>query len=144
LLTFSPKNANNKLMENDREVNHRFVAIRKTKGIKQAEFAKALNISRPTVAGLEKNAKLSERNIKAVCKAYNVNEKWLREGIGEMFNSSPALDESKHTEQAKQLLKYLDQLSPRAQDFLIEYAEKILADEKALRGDEPKKAEKSD
>ena len=134
-------------MEIDMMMARRFAEIRlNLEGkITQEKFAEGLKIKRSTVSNLESGKKsLSGRNIKTVCEVYNVNEEWLRYGIGEMFNSPPALDdEAKYTEQAKRLLKYHEQLSPKAQDMLIEYAEKILADEKALRGNVPEKGEKS-
>jgi transcriptional regulator with XRE-family HTH domain len=92
LLTFLGFSANNEGMEVDQELAARFASIREKEGIKQAEFAEKIGISRPQVAGLENgHARISERNIKAVCKAYNINENWLRTGEGAMYDtpSSP-------------------------------------------------------
>ena len=77
-------------MGTNKEIALRFTSIREAKKLKQSEFAAALGLSRPTVSGLENGtATLSDRNIKIVCETYNVNEKWLRDGKGDMFNPPP-------------------------------------------------------
>lgn len=67
-------------------MNERLKRLRKTLGITQQEFADKIGIKRNTIATYE-----SGRNepidavISLICREFNVNEKWLRNGEGEMF-----------------------------------------------------------
>ncbi|CEK34324.1 putative prophage repressor,Antitoxin PezA,transcriptional repressor DicA,Predicted transcriptional regulator,Helix-turn-helix domain [[Clostridium] sordellii] len=68
-------------------MNLRLKEIRKSTRLKQADFAKRLNISRSHLAGLETGAKpITERIISDLCKEYNVNKEWFLTGDGDMFN----------------------------------------------------------
>lgn len=67
-------------------MHERLKRLRKTLGITQQEFADKIGIKRNTIATYE-----SGRNepidavISLICREFNVNEKWLRNGEGEMF-----------------------------------------------------------
>ena len=52
----------------------------------QPEFADKIGISRGNIGAYEvgKNAP-SDAVISLICKTFNVNEAWLRDGVGEMF-----------------------------------------------------------
>lgn len=55
-------------------------------GIKNIEFAQAINIKPSSVSRIatgQRNA--SDRTIADICRVYHVREEWLREGKGEMF-----------------------------------------------------------
>lgn len=56
------------------------------KKISQAKFAERLGIGQTAVAAYEVGrSDPSERTIKDICREFNVNEMWLRDGKGEMF-----------------------------------------------------------
>lgn len=67
-------------------MHERLRKLRKTLDLTQQEFAEKLGIKRSTMATYE-----SGRNepidavISLICREFNVNEEWLREGKGEMF-----------------------------------------------------------
>jgi hypothetical protein len=63
---------------------------------------------------------------------FKVNEEWLREGTGDMMD-----DEVSLSDYEKRLLELFNELTPLARKMLIEYAEKLVADEKGLRGETP-------
>lgn len=68
-------------------MNDRLVEIRKKLGMNQKEFAESLAIGQSTLAMLEVGKRsLNDRHIKLICSIYNVNEKWLRTGEGEMYS----------------------------------------------------------
>lgn len=59
----------------------------------QQEFAKKINVSRSNLGNIENGIiNVTDRVIIDICKAYNVSEKWLRTGEGEIFNSSPEVE----------------------------------------------------
>ena len=67
-------------------MNERISFIIKSLGIKKVEFAKALNISGAFVSQMcSGDGAPSDRTISDICRIFNVNEVWLRTGIGEPF-----------------------------------------------------------
>lgn len=59
--------------------------IRKAKGLNQTEFGAKIGLSQRGVANIETGSNITDRNFNAICKAFNVNPEWLRNGVGEMF-----------------------------------------------------------
>jgi transcriptional regulator with XRE-family HTH domain len=103
--------------------------LRKKLNLKQIEFAKELGLTSAAISAIELGkTPLTEANIRLICLTFGVREEWLREGKGEMMD-----DEARLSEQERQLLALFRELSPIARKMLIEYAEKLLSDEKALR-----------
>lgn len=67
-------------------LNNRFKKIREARSITQQQFADKLKLSRNFVAQIEMGTKKpSERTINDICREFDVNENWLRNGTGEMF-----------------------------------------------------------
>lgn len=68
-------------------MNERIALIRKEAGLTQEEFgAKVGGLSRNYIWMVEKGDRVpSDRTISDICRIFNVNEKWLRTGEGEMF-----------------------------------------------------------
>ena len=70
-------------------MKERLKQLRKVLGLNQKEFAEPLNVSHAAVSSYEKGIRsLTDRTISDICRVYNVNETWLRTGIGEMFDIS--------------------------------------------------------
>lgn len=64
----------------------RIKTLRKQLGMTQQEFADRLGIRRNNVAKYETGENSpSEAVVSLICKTFNVNEGWLRNGTGEMF-----------------------------------------------------------
>lgn len=60
--------------------------IRKAVHKNQTDFAKTLSVSRSAICKMESGENSpSEQTIKLICREFNVNEDWLRNGTGEMF-----------------------------------------------------------
>jgi len=115
------------VMEINKEMAERFAAVREKIGIKQAEFAEALGISRPTIAGLEKGyAKITERNIKTVCQVYNINENWLKTGQGAMFNTAFSQADPIN-EDEEELIRMFRKLSLQTKRTILEIVHKLSA-----------------
>lgn len=67
-------------------MNERIKQLRKHLGLNQSDFASRLGVSQSAVAAWE----LGTRNpmdavIQSICREFNVSERWLRSGEGEMF-----------------------------------------------------------
>ncbi|SES69481.1 helix-turn-helix domain-containing protein [[Clostridium] polysaccharolyticum] len=69
-------------------MNERIKSLRKVLDLTQTKFAQRIGSTQNTLANYE----LGRRNpsssvINNICKEFNVNEDWLREGKGEMFKT---------------------------------------------------------
>ena len=75
-------------------MNERIKELRKELKLTQQEFADALNIKRGAIANYEvgRNEPI-DVVISLICKTFNVNEEWLRVGVGDMFLELPEEDE---------------------------------------------------
>lgn len=67
-------------------MNERLKELRKTLNLTQQEFADRIGIKRNSFANYEtgRNTPI-DAIIVSICREFNVNEKWLRNGIGDMF-----------------------------------------------------------
>lgn len=71
----------------------RIKKIRKELDLTQQEFADKLKVPRNTIAGYEVGkSNPSDAAINNICREFNVNEEWLRDGIGKPF-IEPSRDE---------------------------------------------------
>ncbi len=67
-------------------MHERLKQLRKTLDLTQQEFADRIGSKRNTIAKYETETNTpSTAVISLICREFRVNEKWLREGTGEMF-----------------------------------------------------------
>lgn len=67
------------------DTNDRVKVIRKFFKLNQTDFAKRIGIKQSALSSIEsKQSTVTERNIKAICDEYGINEQWLRTGEGQM------------------------------------------------------------
>jgi transcriptional regulator with XRE-family HTH domain len=122
-------------------MKERIKMLRKDEKLNQEQFGEKINLSRSAIATLEAGTrKISERNIKAICEKFNVNEKWLRDGVGEMKNEteSQTLErltiEKNLSEIDKEIIEGYIQLNEKeresVQNFILKIADKIIQVEK--------------
>lgn len=54
--------------------------------LSQEEFANSIGLKKSAISDIERGkAKLTERNLQAICQTFDVNEDWLRNGIEPIF-----------------------------------------------------------
>lgn len=69
--------------------NERVRELRKTLGLTLEKFGERLGLKKNTVSAIETGRNsLTEQNIKAICREYNVDYIWLTTGNGDMFIDS--------------------------------------------------------
>lgn len=67
-------------------MNKRIKKIRQNAGMTQREFADRISVSRNTIAAYETDARVPiDAIIVSICREFNVNEDWLRTGLGNMY-----------------------------------------------------------
>lgn len=72
------------------DIGERIIEIRKLKKISQEELASRIGITKSTVSGYETGRRnVPDRVITDICREYNVSEKWLVKGLGEIFIETP-------------------------------------------------------
>ncbi|MDE5802153.1 MAG: helix-turn-helix transcriptional regulator [Lachnospiraceae bacterium] len=129
-------------------MKERIKDLRNSLKMTQQKFADRLGLKRQTIAAYEiGNIVPSDSTLLLICKEFNVNEKWLRSGTGEMFKTIPAEDETAaivsnllEEENAfydiiKSIMKTFDQLDPTSQDALISFSEQLLHNLKTKKED---------
>ena len=68
------------------DIGYRIKQLRKSLRMNQTEFGDRLCVQQATVSGWEKSIRLpSDSTINSICFTFNVNESWLRDGVGDMF-----------------------------------------------------------
>ena len=69
-------------------MNERIKMIREYYKLTQDEFGKRIGSARNTIANYESgNRSPSNSVVLSICREFNVNEEWLRDGSGEMFRA---------------------------------------------------------
>lgn len=67
-------------------MNKRIKQLRKTLGLNQKQFGESIGLKANSISYLEQEGfNVTEQNIKSICREFNVNEDWLRNGTGDMF-----------------------------------------------------------
>lgn len=78
-------------------MNERIRKLRKSLGLTLEKFGEAIGVSRAAMSNLENgNRNITPQMFKSICREYNVNEEWLRDGVGEMFCIPEAEDDTLH------------------------------------------------
>lgn len=67
-------------------MTERLIQLRNELKLSQEKFASKINVKRTTISTYERTgAPLPDRMISDICREFNVNEDWLRNGNGPMF-----------------------------------------------------------
>ncbi len=116
-------------------MKERIKQIRDYYGLSQSAFAKRIGVSRSSVCQFEKgDYGLSNSTIINICREFNINESWLRDGSGDML-----IDKSAESEVARivgnafadgddfiiKTFLALGQLTPQQWQLVKDFVEKI-------------------
>ncbi len=122
-------------------MNERIKQLRKHLGLNQSDFASRLGVSQSAVAAWE----LGTRNpmdavIQSICREFNVSERWLREGDGEMFLPQDDADElmalagrflgSNPTETQLRFARAVFTMTPQELELITRKARELLGETK--------------
>ena len=95
----------------------------------ETEFGERIGVTKSTISLIERKLRNpSERVIRDICREFNVNEDWLRNGTGEMFIEVP--EEAEFEAAAAELSKNNDVLAMQA---VIQYWKLDEASREAVR-----------
>lgn len=107
-------------MKGGETLNTRIYELRKFLNLTQLEFSNTIGIKGGSLSDMENGkAPITERTIITICAKFNVNEDWLRNGTGEMFN-------------IEEFFKIYNKLSEPLQQFLLNTAKELLKSQSNL------------
>jgi transcriptional regulator with XRE-family HTH domain len=110
------------VVELDIRLNQRIIEIRQALGLSQKEFAEGIDISRAYQGNIElKQRKVNDRLVRMICLIYGVNEDWLRNGNGTMFDKSIDFRVEQLCKNFKQLDDILQEYALKYLDMLVDY-----------------------
>lgn len=67
-------------------MNERIRNLRKYLGLTMEKFGEQLGVGKTAISNIENgNRNVTKQMCKSICREFNVNEDWLRNGNGEMF-----------------------------------------------------------
>ena len=91
-------------------MNERVKELRTALGLSAEKFGGKIGVTRSAISKMELGVcNISEQSIISICREFNVNEEWLRNGTGEMFNTLSQDEELAYT---------VGQALPQADDFV--------------------------
>jgi transcriptional regulator with XRE-family HTH domain len=101
-------------------VNERIRQLRRSLGLSQLDFSKAIYVSNGYTAEIENGHRIAnDRIIRLICLTFGVSEQWLKTGEGEMFQTSPV-------ERKERILSLFDKLEPRFQEYALTVLDQLL------------------
>lgn len=117
-------------------IGERVKTLRKELGLTLEKFANPIGIHRGSLSAIENDKSgMSDRTLLAICREYGVSEKWLRDGVGEMFvpvtrNEKIArfageLMKDETPDFRRQLVEILADLDDDGWEALADFAEKL-------------------
>lgn len=125
--------------------NERVRKVRNAVKLSQAVFGKMLGLSQRQIANIELGSNVTDRNSESICRVFNVNPQWLKNGEGEMFNPPPEKDfldllaeEKGLNDEEKALIGSIIDLPKAARKAVIDWAFKLIISIEAQTSEEQK------
>lgn len=114
-------------------MKNRIKQIRKEKGLTQVEFGEKIGVKGNTVTNYETGLRNpTDAVVLSICREFNVNEKWLRTGEGEMLLEEDVefgdiyADIGLNDPRAREAIRYYYKLSREDKELWWKWAEKFL------------------
>lgn len=110
-------------------MNKRLKLLRKDLNLSQKEFGSKIFLSQDHISSLENGRRvLTDRSIKDICSEFDVNEEWLRTGMGETYvDLTKDMDLPDHV---RDMLKKILKLNSEKQDQMDKILDVFLSESK--------------
>lgn len=115
-------------------INERIRDFRKQElKMSQTEFALKIGMRQTSVSSIEKvGATVTDQTVKNICTIFNINEEWLRNGIGDMYCAPNVFSLDKYAKEREmsdlelEILKTYFEIDPQIRtQFLEQFLEKF-------------------
>ena len=116
------------------QIGDRIYSLRKKLGLSQGDFGSKIGIKKAAIENNRSNP--SEQTILLICKEFNVNYAWLKEGLGDMTSEySDVLlrrltDEYDLDDLDRKIVENYLRLSKEKREVIKEYLQNIFIDKK--------------
>lgn len=118
-------------------LNERLKELRKSLNMTLKEFGKRLGVTDAAISRLEKGERnLTEQMILSICREFEINENWLRNGIEPMkktiedeatkYVNNLLTDDNPFYDLIKGIMKTYDKLDCKSQEVLQHFSEELL------------------
>lgn len=120
-------------------MHDRIKLLRKSLGLTQERFGEKIGLKKNSISQIENGVNsLTEQILLSICREFNVNEEWLRNGTGEMFNPIPEEDEvalyvgellqpdNPFADLIVEIMRTYSQLDSKSQGVLKEFSSKLM------------------
>lgn len=115
----------------------RIKELRKSLGLTLEKFGERLGVGKTAISKLEKGERnLTDQMFKSICREFNVNEEWLRDGTGDMeavklddFTSAIVQIDKGDPKARQVILNYLN-MSQQDKDLFWKFLDKLVGDNK--------------
>lgn len=116
-------------------MKNRIKELRKTLKLSQRDFGERIGVTDTSISKLEKGERNpSDQTIKSICREFNVNPYWLKDGKGEMFNNIPETlldelaDEYNLDDLQLRLVKVFLEMNEEERNILTNYIKKVMSE----------------
>ena len=109
-------------------IGERLKRIRKESGLNQTEFGARINLSQTTIGLYESdNRVVTDRAISQICATFNINERWLKTGEGEMRRTANPLflKDSSLDAADREILESYIRMTPTQRQFIKDWIRNI-------------------
>lgn len=118
----------------------RVKSVRKSLNLTLEKFGDKIGLKKNSLSQIENgHNNLTEANARAICREFNVNEEWLKNGTGEMFDKlseeeevaglvSDILEDGTNNplfDIILDIIRVFNELSPESQKTILEFAKKL-------------------
>lgn len=115
-------------------IGERIKKIRSDKKLTQQKFAESIHLKRNTVGNYEIDLiEPSDRAIADICRVFDVNERWLRTGEGDVYSKRTASEELEALAKRYDLrprdyilIEHLVKLSPEERDGIFRFMQDVV------------------
>lgn len=121
-------------------INQRIKSLRKELGMNQGGFGRAMGLKQSAVSWMEQEGNtVTDQNVCLICAAFNINEEWLRDGTGEMYQQPETdplailADAFGLSDESLALASAFFHLTDEQQRTIISFVEQAAADVAAAR-----------
>ena len=124
-------------------IGERILLVIEANSLKRVEFARVLNINQSYVTQLIKGRNQpSDRLVEDICQKYNINERWLKTGEGEMRRTANPLflKDSSLDAADREILESYIRMTPTQRQFIKDWIRNIaqtITDATAPPAEEP-------
>jgi len=113
-------------------LGERIRKVRRTLDLTQEAFCNRIGLKRNSISLVESNKRnISDQAILSICREFNVNEEWIRNGVGEMFKATASdvleqLAYKYHLSEADCVMveKFVN-MRPEARKMLLNYMQEV-------------------